>query len=287
MESCPRMSEFKYACPVCGQHIKCDSSQTGTTMVCPTCFQKIIVPQAPASDSQKLILTGTLAGGRPTVKNPEANPYAAVPAKGFPGAIVVLLILLFIGTAVAFVYRGTIFRAPYPHAGTNAPAATTNRAAVKPALAPPEADGTNWMLDLAGVSIPEATAAGRIHDQDFIVERAVFSNGTLILRDGSHGPVTFGVTINFNGALAEALAGKKLNILADTNKSARVTLHWQNDTNTDSDSFEINYALRLEFGALTNDRLPGKIYLCTPDAQKSYLMGTFAADVRKPKPKTQ
>ena len=42
------MSEFKYACPVCGQHIKCDSSQAGSQMECPTCFQKITVPQAPS-----------------------------------------------------------------------------------------------------------------------------------------------------------------------------------------------------------------------------------------------
>ena len=62
------MSEFKYACPVCGQHIKCDSSQSGTQMECPTCFQKIIVPQAP-TDEQKLILTGTKVGGeRPLPK---------------------------------------------------------------------------------------------------------------------------------------------------------------------------------------------------------------------------
>ena len=53
------MSEFKYACPVCGQHIKCDSSQTGTVMDCPTCFQKIVVPQAPADADPKFILTGT------------------------------------------------------------------------------------------------------------------------------------------------------------------------------------------------------------------------------------
>ncbi len=46
------MSEFKYACPVCGQHIKCDSSQGGSVMECPTCFQKIIVPQAPAPDAE-------------------------------------------------------------------------------------------------------------------------------------------------------------------------------------------------------------------------------------------
>ena len=56
------MSEFKYACPVCGQHIKCDSSQSGTVMECPTCFQKIIAPQAPATDDPKFIITGTKSG---------------------------------------------------------------------------------------------------------------------------------------------------------------------------------------------------------------------------------
>ena len=57
------MSEFKFACPVCGQHMKCDSSQGGSVMDCPTCFQKITAPQAPASDDQKFILTGTQVTG--------------------------------------------------------------------------------------------------------------------------------------------------------------------------------------------------------------------------------
>ena len=283
----PSMSEFKYACPVCGQHIKCDSSQTGSTMVCPTCFQKIIVPQAPATDDQKFILSGSQVGDRPPVKDPEANPYAATQVKGFPGAVVVMLILLFIGVAAAFVYRGTIFKPRSPGRATNQISSATNKVSAKPPVIAPEADDTNWLLNLAAVTIPEVTAAGRIHGQDFIIERASFSNGTLTLRDGSRGPVAFGITINFSGAEAEALAGKNLNILADTNKSARVTLFWQNDTDTGKDSFDDSYALRLQFGALTNSRLPGKIYLCTPDPQKSYLMGSFTAEVRKPKPKPQ
>ena len=39
------MSEFKFACPVCGQHITSDASATGKHLECPTCFQKIVVPQ--------------------------------------------------------------------------------------------------------------------------------------------------------------------------------------------------------------------------------------------------
>jgi DNA-directed RNA polymerase subunit RPC12/RpoP len=81
------MSEFKYACPVCGQHMMCDSSQAGTVMECPTCFQKITAPQAPASDDAKFIITGTKVGERPVPKFPEASSSFVPAAKGFPGAI--------------------------------------------------------------------------------------------------------------------------------------------------------------------------------------------------------
>jgi DNA-directed RNA polymerase subunit RPC12/RpoP len=109
---CALMSEFKYACPVCGQHMMCDSSQGGSTMECPTCFQKIIAPQAPAmDDDSKLIIKGTKVGNeRPIPKIPDATPIAA-PEKGFPGVTVVLIILICVAAAVGFVYRGTIFKA--------------------------------------------------------------------------------------------------------------------------------------------------------------------------------
>ena len=103
-------SEFKYACPVCGQHMMCDSSQAGTVMECPTCFQKITAPQAPAGDDQKFVLTGTKVGDRPMPKFSGAASSFVPAAKGFPGALVVVVILIFIGAAVAFVYRGTIFK---------------------------------------------------------------------------------------------------------------------------------------------------------------------------------
>src|SRR5438045_5421151 len=61
------MSEFKFACPVCGQHITADSSASGGKLECPTCFQKIIVPQAPSSPDPKFILSATQVGKpRPT-----------------------------------------------------------------------------------------------------------------------------------------------------------------------------------------------------------------------------
>ena len=156
-----------------------------------------------------------------------------------------------------------------------------------PKLIVPPANDTNWTLSLDSVTnLPDAPVAGRIHGQDFIVERASFQNGSLMLRAGTRGTVEFGAFINFSGAQPEALSGKTINVTTNADKAARVTLRWKDASGTvQKENHDDSYALRLEFGALANNRLPGKIYLCTPDAEKSYLLGSFNADARKPKPK--
>jgi DNA-directed RNA polymerase subunit RPC12/RpoP len=106
------MSEFKYACPICGQHMKCASSQSGTVMECPTCFQKITAPQAPATDDPKFIITGTKVGERPipaVVANAEALPAPAA-EKNFPGLVVVFVVLFCVAAGVLFVFHGKIFK---------------------------------------------------------------------------------------------------------------------------------------------------------------------------------
>jgi len=44
------------------------------------------------------------------------------------------------------------------------------------------------------------------------------------------------------------------------------------------------YVLRIEFGPLAGNRLLVKIYLCTPDEMKSYILGAFNAEIHKSKP---
>ena len=288
------MSEYKYACPVCGQHMRCDSSQAGTVTECPTCFQKIIAPQAPApGEEQKFVLTGTKVGDRPAPKMPEAGPNVAVPtAKNHLWIILIVVLVAGLAGAGVIAIRTKLFRSAGDQRGNQQTSSSSEGEPVKPSkpekpppVAPPASD-TNWMLTLGSNAIPDSPVAGRIHKQDFIVERANFQNGSLTLRAGTRGPVEFGVLINFSGAQPESLAGKSLNIIADTNKSARVSLRWKDDSGTvQKENYDDSYAMRLEFGALANNRLPGKIYLCTPDPEKSYLLGSFNADARKPKPK--
>ncbi len=280
------MSEFKFACPVCGQHMKCDSSHGGAVMQCPTCFQNITAPQAPAADS-KFILTGTQVSEKKiSVRGYDPATGVAEPEKKFPAAILIgVIVLVLAAGATTFVFRGKIFRSENAAMPKTVAAITNSAPPPKPAPVAPPASDTNWMMVLDDAVTPNMTAAGRIHGQDFICERVNFQNGTLTLRAGARGPIESGVQINFSGALAESLAGQTINVIADTNKSARITLHWKDASGTiQKENYDDSYALRLEFGALGKNRLSGKIYLCLPDAEKSYLMGTFNADARKPKP---
>ena len=255
-------------------------------MECPTCFQKITVPQAPASGDQKFILTGSKVTPKKTSPQGEATPVLkAEPESKIPAIILVVVGVVLVAGAVAFYGRGKNSKPGEARPGiaaiTNAGQAPKSTAAVAPA-----ANDTNWMLKLAAVTIPEAPVAGRIHGQDFVIERAAMQNGRLILRQGTRGPVEFGVQVNFSNTPPEVLAGKSLNVLADTNKSAPVSLYWKDGGGAvQKIIYQDSYAMRLEFGAIAKGRLPGKLYLCTPDEEKSYLMGTFNANIIKPKPK--
>ncbi len=255
-------------------------------MECPTCFQKIIVPQAPEGE-QTFIITGTKVGAeRPLPKVPEATP--ALPrSQGFSGAIVVAIIFLCILAAVGFVYHGTIFKkltsaavADNPPAAPQPPPPPKKPAA--PQLIAPPANDTNWMLNLKGSTIPEATAAGRINGQDFICQHATLTGGFLALRDGD---VAF--NLFFGNATAAMLAGKTINVGTNAASAARVMLRWKDGDQTMHETFTNDYAMRLEFGGVTNNRIDAQIYLCTDDEHKSYVAGTFRAEIRKPKPRNQ
>lgn len=255
-------------------------------MDCPTCFQKIVAPQAPAPDS-KFILTGTKLTDKKITRDLGPAQTVVVENK-FPAVIltVAILILITAGAGI-FVFRGHFLRpaknsAPAHPTNPN-PAAQPKPAAPKPVA--PAANDANWNLTLNTNAISDSPVAGRIHGINFIVERAYFSNGTLTLRDGARGPVIFGCTINFGGVQAESLSGQTINVTTNADTAAKVVLHWKTDAASGRDGFDNGYAMRLEFGVLANNHLPGKIYLCTPDDEKSYLLGSFNAEARKPKPK--
>ena len=257
-------------------------------MQCPTCFQKLTVPQAPAGDSSKFILTASKVQDRPipqlavTPDEPKKKP---VPYAAICAAVVFCLLA---GGGV-FVFRGKIFKRGSEHVATQADDSeapgTGSSSDVAVVSAPVVAD-TNWTLNLAEAKIPDASASGRIHGSEFVCERAVLSGGRLDLRQGSAWPPDLGVSVYMNAQRGEELSHMMISVAANTQKPPRVTLRWKNERQEEqTQNVRSGYAMHVEFGKADKGRITGKIYLCTPDSNASWVAGSFDAEIRVPKPK--
>jgi DNA-directed RNA polymerase subunit RPC12/RpoP len=268
------MSDFKFACPVCGQHITAHSSTSGQEIACPTCFRKIVVPQAPTGPETKLILSAAQAG------QPRANSIAS-PADLGPlrrsrawsnlGVGLGWLFLIGVAGALLVVFRGSIF-----------PSLQTHRAAGAHTIYPIPTNIV-WTLSLADADIPDAPAEGRVHGQGFRCEQASLRGGTLTLSQGSGWPPDLGLSVRLFARHSRDLSGKSLEVTAERMPPLpRVVLNWKDEQDQPRTlKLEGGYALRLIFGQVSDGRLPGKVYLCLPDEAKSFVAGTFEADIRK------
>lgn len=108
------MSEFKFACPVCGQHITADSKAAGSQLECPTCFRKIVVPQAPSSADPKFILSATTAD-KPRPTQAAAGPSSLGTRQSRPRRTTIsvgflLLLVVAAAGATVFLLRDQIFQ---------------------------------------------------------------------------------------------------------------------------------------------------------------------------------
>lgn len=276
------MSEFKFACPVCGQHITCDSANSGSQMECPTCFRKLVVPQAPASDLSKFILSAAqVSGKKPVPEDVPSAETARLPSRWRAYAWAGVAALVLAGGAFAFVKLGG-FKPP-PRTPDKPPPGTLAKPSLPPA--PARAD-PRWRLELNGAALPTNAASGRILGREFNLQRATIQNGTLALRQGDKWPPDVGVTIVLPPRPAKEYAGKQFLIARDyAGKAPRVVWRIMNDEAQEvTHTVTRGYAMKLEFDQIANERLPGRVYLCTPDKAKSVVVGSFVAEVRKPSP---
>jgi len=270
------MSEFKFACPICGQHLTADSNDTGSQISCPTCFRKIVVPQAPTSAETKFVISASEANKpRPaTTLTPPLEPIPAAPANtGIPPALIILLVLACAAGATLFLLRGKIFH----HKSAQETLVET-----KPAVpAQPEFMGvSHWTMDLSKEEFPESPVSGSIHNRAFELEHASLNVSNLTLRVGRNGPIELGVSVAFFNRRPEELSGKTAQVKPTDPLAPRVAVHWR-DADRTSQIFHGGYAMKVEFGAISNNVLPGKIFLCLPDEPKSWVAGTFRADIRR------
>ena len=281
------MSEFKFACPVCGQHITADASASGGQLECPTCFRKIIVPSAPATrDSKLLVSAAQVASPRPIPAEmaAAADPLPTPPRRRALPALGALFLLLAAAGAAWFFLRRPAPQpvppappvAPHPPAPDHPVILNTNY---------PVPTHIQWTLALANAAFPTTPAAGRIHGSGFRCERAILRKDLLSLSQGKTWPWDLGVNLNLHVRRVEELSGRSIEITPDRPRAPHILLRWKDaQQQPATETIANGYALKLEFGPMADGRIPGKIYLCLPDDAQSFVAGTFDAEIRAPPP---
>jgi DNA-directed RNA polymerase subunit RPC12/RpoP len=278
------MSEFKFACPICGQHITADSKDTGSEISCPTCYRKIVVPPAPATEDSKFVLSASEANKpRPpaTTVSPLEGIQRAPEKTSIPAALIILLVLACGAGATLYALRGKLSHSkpPAEEASDESPKSGDSESPAQP-----EFTGSNlWTLDLTNATFPDAPVSGSVHRRAFALDRATLTGSNLTLRVGSKGSVQLGVNVYFFNRQAEELSGKVAEVKPGDKPAPRVVLHWL-ESERKSQTFRSGYAMKVEFGPVTNGALPGKIFLCVPDDGQSWVAGTFRAEIRRPSP---
>lgn len=272
------MSEFKFACPMCGQHIKCDSDKSGGQVDCPTCFQKLIVPESPHGDPSKFILNAALANTRrykPSDTTSRATVTARPPVHGVSAAAVALVLLVCAAGGALYAFRDKVsppVQKVLASSSTSGPQSST---------AP--GDDSGWTLNLTDVTIPDAPLTGRINGRTFAPQRMTFQGDTLNFRQGNKRPPDLGLMIVFYVKGGRELAGKSIIITTNNDTAPKVLLRWKDDQGQPvSQYYQRGYAMRMDFNPLSGNRLTGKVYFCAPDEARSYAAGTFEAEILPP-----
>ncbi len=159
------MTEFKFACPVCGQHMAADSGSSGAQAECPTCFQKVIVPEAPHADS-KYVLSATQYIKPAVHQTPPATPVRPKRQFSIPAIVFMLVIVGALAAVLLWQKRTSWMR--------------TSKGITSPYR--PGHINRIWNLDLSHAVFPIDTAAGQLRGTDFVCDYAVLQGHTLTLR---------------------------------------------------------------------------------------------------------
>lgn len=89
--------EFKFACPVCHQHIQCAATSSGEIMTCPTCYQKLVVPSAPSGNTTRLLIRAKQAPKTPPAAPQQPVRQPALSRKSLFGLATILVLVVGVG----------------------------------------------------------------------------------------------------------------------------------------------------------------------------------------------
>lgn len=136
-------------------------------------------------------------------------------------------------------------------------------------------------MDPAKHVIPTTAASGKLQGKNFKPDRVELEGDRLILRQGKGFFADVSIEIMLNQQKLKLEDGLKLVVRPSQKWSDGIpSLHVAvtHDKNIPDTKFiNDDYAMTLELGKPDKGTIPGKLYLCLPDSQRSVLAGTFTA----------
>ncbi len=143
--------------------------------------------------------------------------------------------------------------------------------------------GAKWTADPKEMTPPDAAAVGLIRGREFKPDTvAVTTGGHLAFRQGA-GPrpdvkVDLWLILKPDESVENKTYEVGKGLTPAVTPHVRLTTLAAGAKLPKSEAFLANYSLKLTFAARDKDgSIPGTIYLCTPDAAKSFFAGKFTA----------
>ncbi len=287
------MSEFTFPCPLCQQDITCGAQYYGQPLQCPICQGEITAPAAEAKPTGSLgIKKAPVEKHAPVLPKFHTKQVVAPKKSGMGKILIGTASILIVLAALFFGVRYTGLKSHLPaFLGGASPAAAADAAAVTaetavaaaatpaaPPLPPPPAV---WTTNLANIVIPTNAAYGKISTNEFKYDTARVDNGTLALRQGTNAVPDMELGVFFGMKVGESLSGKTIEVTPQARVAPRVWKKWKVEGKTalQQKVYSKGYAMKLQFGAVSEDKVSGTIYLCLPDEEQSVVVGSFIASV--------
>ncbi len=139
-----------------------------------------------------------------------------------------------------------------------------------------------WTMNILNAGIPEEPVFGEINNKEFKLDAALVENGVLILRDGSEKSPDFQVEVHNIQRPGEALDGKKFELPKVSGVATpAVRMKWTDPTKLRMPMrlYDNSFAIKLEFDNMKDGRISGRVFIAVPDGRKSFVAGSFDAEV--------
>jgi hypothetical protein len=156
---------------------------------------------------------------------------------------------------------------------------------------PPKVDaptGPAWEIDQSKHAIPATAVKGRIAGTEVTPEVGI-EGDELTFRAIKAGTKTVEQSVRLKlatmlvaGQPIPQVLGRTWKVPFDALASPNVPEVWRETMGKDPHVYPSGYALTLELGQRKDGKVPGKIYLCLNDAEKTVLAGTFEAVYSRP-----